>query len=183
MLVSRAGRFGPPEVRRGFIPPQLRGKLEKDHDLAAGYLQEASLGMVVSASLSGQPITLTGMHPAEPTVTFTIPPRRRSKSSRRRAAAPPPLLTNLMIFPAERKFTAVYCAKTKGLPRVLIPGIHKSIPISARINRDTPIRYQSPPTIHDRLLARRRPLRDVGTNGGYCHAVEQPETSRYAGHD
>jgi hypothetical protein len=67
--------------------------------------------------------------------------------------ATPPLLTNLVIFPAEKKFTVVYCAKTKGLARVFIPGIHKNIPLSARINRDVPIRYQSPPTIRDRLLA------------------------------
>jgi hypothetical protein len=143
-----------PEVKRGFIPSQLRGRLEKDHDLAAGYQQEASLGMVVDTPLSGQPVTLTGMHPDEPTITFTVPPAPSIEIEvEGERAAPPPLLTNLMISPAEKKFTAVYCAKTKGLQRVFIPGIHKNIPISARINRDAPIRYQSPPTIHDRLLA------------------------------
>jgi hypothetical protein len=143
-----------PEVRRAFIPADLRRRLEKDHDLAAGYQQEASLGMVVDTPLSGQPVTLTGMHPAEPTITFTVPPAPSIEIEvEAERAAPPPLLTNLMIFPAEKKFTALYFAKTKSLPRVFIPGIHKNIPISARINRDSPIRYQSPPTIHDRLLA------------------------------
>jgi hypothetical protein len=143
-----------PEVQRGFIPTHLRRRLEKDHDLAAGYRQEASLGMVVSTPLPGQPVALTGMHPEEPTITFTVPtaPSIEIEVEGERAV-PPPLLTNLVIFPAERKFTAVYCAKTKGLQRVFIPGIHNNIPIAARINRDPPIRYQSPPTIRDRLLA------------------------------
>jgi hypothetical protein len=143
-----------PEVRRGFIPADLRRRLDKNHDLAAGYQQEASLGMVVGTPLSGQPVTLTGMHPDQPTITFTVPPAPSIEIEvEGERAVPQPSLTNLMIFPAQRKFTAVYCAKTKGLQRVFIPGIHKSIPISARINRDTPIRYQSPPTIRDRLLA------------------------------
>jgi hypothetical protein len=143
-----------PEVQRGFIPTQLHRRLEKDHDLAVGYRQEASLGMVVSAPLSGQPVTLAGMHPEEPTIAFTIPPAPSIEIEvEGERSALPPLLTNLVLFPAERKFTAVYCAKTKSLQRVFIPGIHNNIPIAARINRDAPIRYQSPPTIHDRLLA------------------------------
>jgi hypothetical protein len=143
-----------PEVKRGFIPSHLRGRLEKDHDLAAGYMQEASLGMVVSTPLAGQPVTLTGMHPEESTITFTVPPAPSIEIEvEGERAALPPLLTNLVIFPADKKFTAVYCAKTKGLQRAFIPGIHKNIPITARINRDAPIRYESPPTIRDRLLA------------------------------
>jgi hypothetical protein len=117
-------------------------------------LQEASLGMVFAPPIAGQLVTLTGMHPEEPTITFTVPsaPSIEIEIEGERAGLPP-LLTNLVILPAEKKFTAVYCAKTKGLRRVFIPGIHKNIPIAARINRDAPIRYESPPTIHDRLLA------------------------------
>jgi hypothetical protein len=143
-----------PEAQRGFVPSGLRRRLEKDRDLAAGYLQEASLGMVVSTPLSGQPITLTGMHPEEPSISFMVPPAPSIEIEvEGERIATPPLLSNLVIFPAEKKFTVVYCAKTKGLARVFIPGIHKNIPLSARINRDVPVRYQSPPTIRDRLLA------------------------------
>jgi hypothetical protein len=143
-----------PEVLRGFIPAQLRRKLAKDHDLAAGYRQEASLGMVVGTPLSGQSVVLTGMHPEEPTITFTVPPAPSIEIEvEGERAALPPLLSNLVIFPAEKKFTVVYCAKTKGLRRVFIPAIHKNIPLAVRINRDAPIRYQSPSTIRDRLLA------------------------------
>ena len=143
-----------PEVRRGFIPANLRRRLDHDRDQADGYQQEASLGMVVGTPLSGQPVTLKGMHPDQPTIAFTVPPAPSIEIEvEGERAALPPLLTSLVILPAEEKFTAVYCAKTKGLRRAFIPGIHKNIPISARINRDAPIRYQSPPTIHDRLLA------------------------------
>jgi hypothetical protein len=119
--------------------------------------------MVVSAPLPGQPVTLIGMHPDEPTISFTVPsaPSIEIEVEGERAALPP-LLTNLVILPAEKKFTAVYCARTKGLQRVFIPGIHKNIPIAARINHDPPIRYQSPPTIHDRLLAASAGSDDVG---------------------
>jgi hypothetical protein len=143
-----------PEVQRGFIAAGLRRELDKDHDLAAGYLQEASLGMVVGTPLCGQPVTLRGMHPEEPTISFTVPPAPSIEIEvEGERATLPPLLTNLVIFPAEKRFTVVYCAKTKNLRRVFIPGIHKSIPLAARINRDAAIRYQSPPTIRDRLLA------------------------------
>jgi hypothetical protein len=143
-----------PEVRRGFIPPDLRRRLEKDHDLAVGYRQEASLGMVVATPLAGQAITLTGMHPEESTLTFTVPPAPSIETEiEGERSLLPPLLTNLVIYPSGKKFTVVYCGRTKGLQRVFIPGIHKNIPLAARINRDAPIRYESPPTIHDRLLA------------------------------
>jgi hypothetical protein len=143
-----------PEVQRGFIPQELRRKLAKDHDLAAGYRQEASLGMVVGTPLSGQPIVLSGMHPEEPTISFTFPPAPSIEIEvEGERSVLPPLLTNLVIFPAEKKFTVVYCARTKGLARVFIPAIHKNISLAVRINRDAPVRYQSPPTIRDRLLA------------------------------
>ena len=153
------------EVQRGFIPAQLRRRLEKDHALAAGYRQEASLGMVVGTPLPGQPVTLTGMHPEEPTITFTVPPAPSIEIEvEGERTALPPLLTNLVFLPAEKRFTAVYCAKSEGLQRVFIPGIHKNIPLAARINRDAPIRYESPPTIHDRLLA--ASAGQDGTGGG-----------------
>jgi hypothetical protein len=171
-----------PEVRRGFIPAHLRGRLAQGHALAAGYLQEASLGMVVTTPLAGQPISLTGMHPEQPTIAFTLPPAPAIEIEiEGERATPPPLLTNLVIFPAEKKFTAVYCAKTKGCRRVFIPGIHKNIPIATRIDRDAPIPYQSPPTIHDRLIAARgvsaepdgATKRALATHGGSPHVVTE----------
>jgi hypothetical protein len=143
-----------PEVRRGFIPANLRQTVEQEQRISAGYLQEASLGMAVATPLAGQPVVLSGMHPEEPEIRFTLPPAPSIDIHiEGERWAPPPLLTNLVLYPTEKRFTAVYCARTKGLPRVFIPGIHKNIPLSVSINRDAPIVYQSPATIRDRLLA------------------------------
>jgi hypothetical protein len=143
-----------PEVRRGFTPVNVRHTVEQEQKMSAGYLQEASLGMVVGTPLAGQPIVLAGMHPDEPEIAFSLPsaPSVDIIIEGERFALPP-LLTSLVLFPAEKRFTTVYCARTKGLPRVFIPGIHKNIPLSASINRDAPIVFQSPPTIRERLAA------------------------------
>jgi hypothetical protein len=142
------------EVRRGFTPAHLRRTVEESQTMSAGYLQEAALGMVVGTPLGGQPVVLTGMHPEEPEIAFTLPaPPSIEMAIEGTRFAPPPVLTNLMLYPAEKRFTTVHCARTKDLPRVFIPGIHKNIPLSASINRDTPIHFQSPPTIRERLIA------------------------------
>ena len=90
-----------PEVHRGFIPAHLRRQLEKDHDLAAGYRQEASLGMVLGTPLAGQPVTLTGMHPEEPIITFTVPPAPsiEIEVEGERAVVPPLLDQSGHLFP------------------------------------------------------------------------------------
>jgi hypothetical protein len=143
-----------PEVRRGFLPANLRQSVEHEQKMSEGYLQEASLGMVVGTALAGQRIVLAGMHPEEPEVAFPLPAAPNIEITiEGERFVQPPLLTNLVLYPAEKRFTTVYCVRTKNLPRVFIPGIHKNIPLSASINRDTPILYQSPPTIRDRLLA------------------------------
>jgi hypothetical protein len=94
------------------------------------------------------------MHPEETSLNFIMPPDPSIKIEvEGEQSVVPSLLTGLVIYPAERKFYAVYCGKTKGLKRPFIPGIHRNIPISASINGDTPIRYESPPTIRERLAA------------------------------
>jgi hypothetical protein len=154
------------EVQRGFLPPDLRRTLPKNPSLGEGYYQEASLGMVFRAPLAGQPVVLTGMHPEEPSIKFIMPPDPSIKIEvEGEHAIVPSLLTGLTIYPAEKKFYAVYCGKTKGLKRSFIPGIHRNIPISASINGDTPIRYETPPTIKERLdAANAKPAGSGGPN-------------------
>jgi hypothetical protein len=114
--------------------------------------------------LAGQPVCLTGMHPDEPEIAFRLPapPRIEITVEGERAAAPT-LLSNLVISPTEKKLTAVYCAKTRGLRRVFIPGIHKHIPISVTVDGDAPIHYEAPVPLRDRLLAASPP---AGSSGG-----------------
>lgn len=143
-----------PEVRRAFIPANLRLTVEREQRISAGYLQEASLGMVVATPLGGKPIVLAGLHPDEPEITFALPPAPRIDLHIEGERFPSTSrLTSLVLHPAEKRFTTVYCARSHGLPRVFIPGIHKDIPLFATVDRDAPIRYQSPPTLRERLLA------------------------------
>jgi len=143
-----------PEVQRGYFPADLRRTLPKNALETEAFYQEASLGMVFKAPLAGQPVVVTGMHPEETSLNFIMPPDPSIKIEvEGEQSVVPSLLTGLVIYPAERKFYAVYCGKTKGLKRPFIPGIHRNIPISASINGDTPIRYESPPTIRERLAA------------------------------
>jgi hypothetical protein len=74
-----------------------------------------------------------------------------------RREAVQPRLTNVVLRPAEKKLYTVHFARTVDLPRAFIPEIHKDIPLLARIARDAPLKYESPPTIRDRLAAASRP--------------------------
>jgi hypothetical protein len=143
-----------PEVRRHFLPSRLAQRMSQTPEIAREYYQEASLGMVIRQPITGQQVSLVGMHPEEPLVSFVIPPDPPIEievDGTRSAVVP--RLTNLVIRPAGKKFYTVHFARTADLPRAFIPEIHKDIPISARIARDTPLRYESPATIRDRLAA------------------------------
>lgn len=140
-----------PEVARGFAPPDLK---KATGQAAPEFYQEASLGMVVRDKLAGIPVVVTGMHPEEKALSFTVPaevPIEIEVEKRKLPATT--LMTNLVILPAQKKFYVVYCARTGELPRSFIPEIHKDIPLSVSVAGDTPIRYQPPPTIRDRLAA------------------------------
>jgi len=142
-----------PEIRRGLVPPAV---LQPAAELPSEFYQEASFGMVFRTPLAGQPVSLTGMHPEEPVLRFSIPadPTIEFNVEGSRSVAKP-LLTNLVIKPAEKKFSVVYCAKQAPLPRGFLPEIHKNIPISVRVNQGPPIPYVAPPTIRDRLASAR----------------------------
>ncbi len=143
-----------PEVRRQFLPSQLKRRMEQTPAIGAEYYQEASLGMVLRRPIGGQPVSLSGMHPEEPIMTFAIPPDPPIEieiEGKREAVQP--RLTNLVIRPAEKKFCTVHFARTAALPRAFIPEIHKDIPLSARIARDVPLKHESPATVRDRLAA------------------------------
>jgi hypothetical protein len=147
-----------PEVRRQLLPPRLAQRMEQAPEIAREYYQEASLGMVFRQPITGQPVSLAGMHPEEPVLNFTIPPDPPIEievDGRREAVQP--RLTNVVLRPAEKKLYTVHFARTVDLPRAFIPEIHKDIPLLARIARDAPLKYESPPTIRDRLAAASRP--------------------------
>jgi hypothetical protein len=139
-----------PEVQRGFAPGLQKspgGPLPEFH-------QEASLGMVARVPLAGAPVVVTGMHPEDPALSFTLPPPLPISIEIGGERLPlNPQLTNLVIIPGQRKFYVVYFARTAALPRYFVPGIHQHIPLAAYIANDPPIAYVTPPTIRERLAA------------------------------
>jgi len=142
-----------PEVQRGFIAAGLRRELEKDHDLPPATCKRHRSAWSWALRFVGNPSPCAACIPRSRLSPSRSRLRRRSRLRSKASGLRCRPAHNLVIFPAEKRFTVVYCAKTKNLRRVFIPGIHKSIPLAARINRDAAIRYQSPPTIRDRLLA------------------------------
>ena len=51
-----------------------------------------------------------------------------------------------------RPTQAVFAAEA-ALPRPFIPGIHRHIPVSASLDRDTPVPYLAPATVLERIAA------------------------------
>jgi uncharacterized protein DUF2169 len=142
-----------PEVARGFCPPGVLGSV-KEAPLALAYLQEASLGMTFPHALAEQPVRIHGMHPEQPEITFTVPrpPRLEFQIDGSREAVEPRLL-NFVIHPKEMRFSVTYGAKTASLPRALIPGVHRQIPLALLVDDDEPIPYFAPAAMRDRLHA------------------------------
>jgi len=144
-----------PEVARGYMPQQLGRRIEKEPELGRLFYQEASPGLVIREDLAGRPFAVFGMHPEEASVAFQVPADPRIEIGIEGVWSPAkPVMTNLVVYPKDKQFYVVYCARTP-LSRVFIPGIHKNIPVEARINNDAVIRYESPPTIRDLLSAAR----------------------------
>jgi hypothetical protein len=141
-----------PEVARGFCPPNLPASLAQNESLAITFLQEASLGMAFATPLAGQPVEVQGMHPEMRSLNFVVPPPPRLEMVVEGQRQPVEArLTNLTLLPHEKRFSVTYAAKTPGLSRAFIPGIHRVIPIAVIVNGDAEVRYETPVPIRDRL--------------------------------
>lgn len=145
-----------PEVRRGFLNADAAAPTGQRRVPLDEAYQEASFGMIFRAALAGAPVQISGMNPERPVSAFTVPvpPSIEIEVDGQREACAP-MLTHLVIRPTEGKVNAVWCAKTHGLPRVLIPQVHKNIPLAVSVDGGAPLRYVSPPTLHDRLAEAR----------------------------
>jgi uncharacterized protein DUF2169 len=145
-----------PEVKRGFLRPAAAAPgQQRQWGPDEGY-QEGSFGMTFGGELGGVPVRISGMSPERPAVDFTIPARPsidiEVDGQRELCAA---ALTQLVVRTNEGKVNAVWLAKTSGLPRVLLPGVHSNIRLAATVNGGEPVRYVCPPAIRDRLAAAR----------------------------
>ncbi len=136
------------EVARGFLPADFRERRALgDASHARRFLQEASLGMSFAPLAAGVPIALDGVHRDRARIEFALPAAPRIEIAIERARqVVEPRLSLVAIAPDALRVSFVYYARTETLPRRFIPGIHKTIPLSARIDGGQPVHYQPPPT-------------------------------------
>lgn len=138
------------EVRRGFLMAGYRSALERlgPDVVHPRFRQEAPYGMVIARVEGGELVEIKGMHPDEPTVSFTMPafvPRMDFELDGRRLEAPPARLHSLVVRPAEKRVNMVFGTQVQ-LTRAFVPGLHKHIPLKVSIHHDQPIEYEAPPT-------------------------------------
>ena len=143
-----------PEVARGYLPRSYRSAFQ-DRDLSEGpheaFFQAGSHALVLPLQ-GDEPVTLWGMHPDYPEISFKLPghtPIFEFEMEGRYLPAPA-RLHQVVCFPNDIKITMVWAAHVP-VSRPFLPGIHKHIPISVRINRDEPIHYEAPPTVKEEL--------------------------------
>ena len=143
-----------PEVQRGLVPPSFRSALRAGRiDGLSLFAQEASHGLVAKGLTSADRITLEGMDPEFPAISFSL---GRSvdhtidftlEGSRER---PRLSLHSIVARPAERTVSVVVAA-TVPLPRSFVPGVHSHVPIAISVDGQAPLHYQAPPSIRDQL--------------------------------
>lgn len=146
------------EVSRGYIPRGLRDALERDGTLMPLARQCAAPSMVFRDLAPGTPVVVRGMHPAYDTQRFAVPAPPEVvihvEGSAQRVEA---RLHNLVIQPDQETVTATWGARRHDLPRRFIPGIHGHIPLSVTVDGDTPIVYETPTPVRERLRAAQAP--------------------------
>ena len=144
-----------PEIRAGYMPAGYRSlmrdrPLEKcPHPL---FFQEASHGLRLRDVRGDETVCIEGMHPEEPVIRFCLPdhiPRVEfCVAGEKQQAAP--RIHSIVCRPAEKRLTVLFAADVD-TPKRFMPGIHKTIPVSARIDSEKPVRYDAPPTIRELL--------------------------------
>lgn len=141
-----------PEVARGALPVSYRTLMESRETPHPWFYQEASTGLALRGLGGGIPVQIRGMRVGGQDCSFTLPaaPSIEFQVEGRRSLLQPTL--NLVIcHPADGKLTMTWSAIARDLGRIFIPGIHKYIDISTRVNGGLPVQYQPPPTQKDRI--------------------------------
>jgi len=141
-----------PEVRLGLLQHGYRGHRTQGVD--PRFFQEAPLGLSLVSIVGDEEVSIDGMHPARPVTTFRLPgpPPRVAFSVEGKLVTPAVRTHSVIVEPAAERVSLVYGA-TVELPRPFIPEVHRHIPIAVRVNGDSPIAYDTPPTVRDQLAA------------------------------
>lgn len=133
-----------PEVRLGILPGGYRDLYEasKTLDRRRGQ-QEGSLGLVFDALAPSTPFSLENMSPEKPVSSFELPaPPQIELQLDGKLDASPPRLLHVVIEPGKQRFCLTYAAIMRDLPRKFIPGVHGIIPLSVRVDGDTPLPFE-----------------------------------------
>lgn len=137
-----------PEVALGFLERSYRQRhleVERDFGPTIQFFQEANPFLVFHSLPPGTPISLSGMRPDGQTMAFAVPhPPEIELTLEGRSVMAPVRLLNVLIEPDRFQVSFSYSAQTTNDSRSFIAGVHGDIPLSARINDDAPILYETP---------------------------------------
>ena len=105
----------------------------------------------------GASIRISGMHPRLREVKMEVPapPRLTGVHEKGTAEVERLRMSNLVISPNDSTLSATW-AGTFRLPRIFIPGVHKRIPVAAKLEGFDPVAYPTPPTVKETLAAAQR---------------------------
>ncbi|MBW2456185.1 MAG: DUF2169 domain-containing protein [Deltaproteobacteria bacterium] len=162
LFFGKRPRLGVPadeltEVRMGMLDEQYELLLtdepaESEQERAAReafsdrFYQEASAGLQLAPLRSGLPVRVSGMRRDGAVLSFELPTPPSVELVIAGTVDPvEPMMTNLVIIPDEGQILITYCARSDGLPRKLIPGVHAHIPLSLRIDGAVAVTYDTPP--------------------------------------
>jgi hypothetical protein len=145
-----------PEVARNLLPPDYPKNYGTSFNpnrlLPALFYQEASIGMIFPDLKPGTPMSVEGMHPSMPTLSWTLPrPPAIQLILEGKPLTARVQLSNCVVKPSEELLTLVYSAVATTMHRVFVPGIHKVIPFSVVVDGDRPLVYEAPVPVAERL--------------------------------
>jgi hypothetical protein len=97
------------------------------------------------------------MHPRLREVKMELPPPPRIHGVHERGAVDIADLrmTNVVLHPNDGTLSVTW-AGTFPLPRIFVPGVHKRIPVAAKLDGFDPVAYPTPPTVKETLAAAQR---------------------------
>lgn len=150
------------EVSRGWLPEGFRTLIPQDPvkamlaDTAPRFMQEAASELVFESLSPATPVRIEGMLPEAEPMTFYLP-ERPSIEFRvgERVETVAPRLTHVVLRPTERVVDITYNASVDGVPRRFVPGMSRHIPLSVRVQGGTPVHYQTPESVSERLKSLR----------------------------
>lgn len=153
-----------PEVRLGFLEENYQSTWPGGDagKMSPKFRQEASLGLAVAGLRAQAPVRLRSLHPHYQDIGFALPtPPTLEMAIDGQPQLVPPHLTNLRLKPEQLRVELTYASQCE-LPRALIPGIHDSIDLAARVDGGEWLRYSAPARVKQRIeeaLASRAPQR------------------------